>query len=129
MSKLPPKDIYPSWRANEVGKRVDRVVRVIVYATLALVMVFTFSVALSGCATTAQLGPDTYMASDALPDWQSQDNVLKKAAKHCASMGKVMLADNLQFSKVIYRCLDADDPAYVRPTYTNTPDIVIEDRR
>ena len=47
MSKLPPKDIYPSWRANEVGKRVDRVVRVIVYATLALVMVFTFSVALA----------------------------------------------------------------------------------
>lgn len=98
---------------------------------LAVVIGFGIAVVMmvTGCATTAQLGPDTYMASDALPDWQSQDNVLKKAAKHCASLDKVMLADNLQFSRVIYRCLDADDPEYRNQRYENTPNVVIEDRR
>ena len=96
-------------------------------------MIFRLAVlaALCGCAPFVRfsvMGPDTY----AVETGQSFTG-REQAAHYCSQMGKYVLITNTQQrfdgATTIFRCLNANDPDYRRPTYDRPPAAVIEDRR
>lgn len=90
---------------------------------------------LSGCAslcnssTFSQLGPDTYQASGVC----GGPTEAATAGTFCARMGKKVLVTNTRGyndgGATIFRCLNADDPEYARPTYQRSPNVIIQDNR
>lgn len=98
----------------------------------------------AGCSSTTgvlSLGPDTFhvSASSAGPGgFQSaQRDALNEANAHCRSLGKEILVSSTDGGyghprsnySVTFACLASNDPALVRPTLRQVPNVVIEDRR
>jgi hypothetical protein len=100
---------------------------------------------IAGCASTSgvlPLGPDTYRVSASRHNMSggspaAQSDALTSAQAHCAGLGKEMLVTNTSSSferphysfTATFRCLKQGDPALVRPSYEQAPDVVIQDRR
>ena len=90
--------------------------------------------ALSGCANLcdssfAQLGPDTYQASGHC----GGPAEVRSAGPFCAQMGLNVLVTNTHGyddnGTTVFRCLRPSDPAYGRPTYQRSPNVIIQDNR
>ena len=104
-----------------------------------------FILAISGCATNSgvmALGPDTYQISTGADNFRGGESgakrmALQNAQSYCAKLGKALLVKNMStgFSgnlrqvDVTFMCMNKNDPEYTRPTYENTPDIVIEEKK
>lgn len=87
------------------------------------------------------MGPDTFTVSAQKHNMaggapEAQSNALASANAHCAGLGKELMVKNTSSSferpfysySVTFQCLAKNDPALTRPTYTKTPDVVIENR-
>lgn len=87
------------------------------------------------------IGRDTFMVgSQARGGFISTADLIamsaQKANAYCATIGKSMTPDNIQNSGVrgftpqentfMFRCLDASDPGYARPSLRPSPTTVIE---
>ncbi|WP_041640511.1 hypothetical protein [Magnetococcus marinus] len=111
---------------------------------IAALSVVALSLALSACGSTGsvmQMGPDTFTVSAQKHNMsggapEAQSNALASANAHCAGLGKELMVKNMSSSferpfysySVTFQCLAKNDPALTRPTYTTTPDVVIENR-
>jgi hypothetical protein len=98
---------------------------------------------LSGCCTPINsgvlpMGPDTFSVSaDSFNASNAKKSALGQAEKHCSRLGKEILviktavakADGNFIYDVTFRCLSKDDPELKRPTYKQSPDVLIEDNR
>ena len=99
---------------------------------------------LTGCGSTGDvlpMGPDTFIVSASKHytsgGAEAQSNALSAANTHCASLGKEILVKNTSSNyaaafynfSVTFRCLDKNDPELARPSFQNSPDVIIEDRR
>jgi len=113
-----------------------------------LTFVILFNLFFVSCfsASVVKLGPDTYSYSQ-LAGWArgGESKAIEKAIiganVHCSKLGNEVLIKNISSStdtgkleglgraNVIFQCLAKDDPSLVRPTFRQTPDVVIEDRR
>lgn len=85
---------------------------------------------LAGCSMVhfSVMGPDTYAVETGQTFVGRQE-----AQRFCSERGKYVLITNSQQrfdgATTIFRCLNADDPEYQRPTYRKPPAAVIEDGR
>lgn len=105
-----------------------------------------FSVFLSACAQSSsvlKMGPDTYTVSiHAAPvrggETGAKSLAIKEASQYCLSENKQFLLKNMNArpsshlpggtADIIFRCLNENDPEYLRPNYSRSPDILIEER-
>ena len=101
-------------------------------------------VALAGCGTTGavmSVGPDTYMVTAQKHNLagglsSAQSNALEQANAKCAEEDKKLIVTNTttDFDRPMYtfsatfRCLSRGDRDLTRPTYQQSPDVVIESR-
>ena len=99
---------------------------------------FTTSIALmiAACASTTEVvpaGKDTYVIggyNDISGGAHAKSNLYKKANAHCEEMGRKLLpldeSVSLNQAELRFRCLNKDDPEYVRPIMELVPDVRIE---
>ena len=101
---------------------------------------FTAAAALmvTACTSITEVvpaGKDTYVVAgdDSLEETSGasiKTNLYKKANAHCETMGKKLLPLNESVSsyaaELRFRCLEEDDPEYVRPIMESVPDVRIE---
>ena len=92
------------------------------------------------CASVTEVvpaGKDTYVVAgdDALEGTSGANiktDLYKKANAHCETMGKKLLPLNETVSsytaELRFRCLEEDDPEYVRPIMESVPDVRIESK-
>jgi len=90
------------------------------------------------CASITEVvpaGKDTYVVAgdDSMQETSGaslKTSLYIKANAHCETMGKKLLPLNeTTFSyaaELRFRCLDEDDPEYVRPNMESVPDVKIE---
>ena len=78
-------------------------------------------------------GKDTYVVAgeDEFSSGASiKTDLYKKANTHCETMGKKLLPVNesvsLNAAELRFRCLEEDDPEYVRPVMESVPNVRIE---
>jgi len=87
------------------------------------------------------VGPDTYMVTAQKHNFagglsSAQSNALEQANAKCAEEGKQLIVTNTttDFDRPMYtfgitfRCLSQGDRDLTRPTYQQSPDVVIENR-
>lgn len=106
--------------------------------------IFVISVltALAGCSSTGtvmSVGPDTYMVTSQQHNMAggaagAQTNALAEANAKCSAEGKQVLVRNTEsgFARPFYtysitfRCLATGDRELQRPTFEQSPDVVIQ---
>ena len=80
-------------------------------------------------------GKDTYVVAgddslEGISGASIKTNLYKKANTHCETMGKKLLPVNESVSsyaaELRFRCLEEDDPEYVRPVMESVPNVRIE---
>lgn len=107
------------------------------------VLVFCGAI-LAACQSTNQvmpLGPDTYSVSARVHYLSgggpaATQKALAQANQHCAASNKQILVTNQSSqdgepfgnAQVTFRCLAAGDPGLVRPTYEQSPNVVVRHR-
>lgn len=91
-----------------------------------------------GCASVTEVvpaGKDTYVVAgddslEAISGASIKMSLYKKANTHCEMMGKKLLPLNESVStyaaELRFRCLDENDPEYVRPVMESVPNVRIE---
>ena len=94
------------------------------------------SLMVAACASITDVvpaGKDTYVVAgyDELRSGASiKPDLYKKANTHCETMGKKLLPVNesvsLNTAELRFRCLEEDDPEYVRPVMESVPNVRIE---
>lgn len=107
-------------------------------------IVLAATVALSGCGLKTYssgvmpLGPDTYTVSaDDLNPSNAKQAALTQASQYCANKDQELLVNhivdgsrgNRMYYDINFRCLGKNDPELKRPSFTKSPDIVIEERK
>jgi hypothetical protein len=80
----------------------------------------------SGCDKISILGPDTYMTGTGPFGCSSSSAMLKFANFYCSTMGKKILVKTFDRRQVIFQCLDQGDKDLHRPTYQESPDLIIQ---
>jgi len=102
-----------------------------------------FLIVLSGCASTriAPIGPDTFLIQRKAGTGYSSESGLKmdaleEANEHCKKLNKNLLVVSTETHAVAFastpsadvqfRCLDANDPEFKRPSLEPRADTVIE---
>ena len=96
---------------------------------------------LVACASTTEVvpaGKDTYVVAGDDAAWEGTSGakikatLYKKANAHCEKMGKKLLPLDESISsyaaELRFRCLEEDDPEYVRPIMESVPDVRIESK-
>ena len=100
---------------------------------------------LSGCVSTSEvleMGKDTYSVSATADGMRSAASARQSAFEAgrdtCAKQGKRFMLANESMSRtrmwidttvdVTFRCLNENDPEYVRPQIRQAPDVVIKDQ-
>ena len=99
---------------------------------------------LAGCGSTGavmSVGPDTYMVSAdkhylSGGEASAKTNALGQANKKCVDEGKQVVVNNVSSTRgvpfstatVTFQCLSPGDRDLRRPSYQQSPDIVIENR-
>ncbi|MGB5261883.1 MAG: hypothetical protein WBO34_15370 [Gammaproteobacteria bacterium] len=90
------------------------------------------------CASITEVvpaGKDTYVVAgddslEGISGASIKTGLYKKANTHCELMGKKLLPLNESVSaytaELRFRCLEEDDPEYVRPIMESVPDVKIE---
>lgn len=93
---------------------------------------------LAACATITEIvpaGKDTYVIAgeDSFEDISGasiKTDLYKKANTHCETMGKKLLPLDESISshtaELRFRCLNEDDPEYLRPNMESVPNVRIE---
>lgn len=101
---------------------------------------------LAGCVSTSdvlEVGRDTYSVSSTSDGYRSaaaaREHAFQAGAAKCSGMGKHFMLVNESTARtrmnidtttnVVFRCLSADDPAYVRPDVKPAPNMVIENQK
>lgn len=109
--------------------------------TLAIISAIT----LAGCGTTGgvlKMGPDTYRVSASKHGLSgggpiAESNALQTADAYCTKLGKQLLVTRtgsdfqrpFYTSTVTFQCLSEGDRDLRRPSYSQDPTVIIEDRR
>lgn len=99
---------------------------------------------LAGCGSTGgvmKLGPDTYAVTASKHNFaggapSAQSNALEMANTYCERIGREVLVKNtttgfdrpMYTYSVTFQCLAKNDPNLTRPTYKQSPNVVIENR-
>jgi hypothetical protein len=113
-----------------------------------LILVILFNLFFISCfsSSVVKVGPDTYSYSTQAGalyggEQKAVEKAISEANVHCSKLGNDVLINNISSStdrvqfkglgraNVIFQCLVKDDPSLVRPTFQQTPNVVIEDRR
>jgi len=94
------------------------------------------SLMVAACASITDVvpaGKDTYVVagdSEINSGASVKTDLYKKANAHCETMGKKLLPVNesvsSQAAELRFRCLEEDDPEYVRPVMESVPNVRIE---
>jgi|TARA_R110001592_G_scaffold229914_1_gene486592 hypothetical protein len=96
------------------------------------------SLVLVACASITEVvpaGKDTYVVAgddsfEEISGASIKTTLYKKANEHCEMMGKKLFPLNESVTshaaELRFRCLDEDDPEYVRPIMKSVPDVRIE---
>jgi putative hemolysin len=108
-------------KGEEMGRPVG-----IIFAALCLAV----TTILTGCSTSygpVPYGKDSYIVRAS--DWGNGSDAIKEANTHCASMGKVMMPRTFFQGRLIFSCVDKDDPEYRRPNMGNLPNTNININR
>lgn len=111
-----------------------------------LIFLVFLGILLMGCAASPdvqKLGPDTFLISSQVMFGPNKANsaraeALRSAEEFCLKQGKEVLVDEYRStghamsltgdSQVRFKCLDKGDRDLKRPTFRQTPDLVIENR-
>ena len=100
---------------------------------------------LSGCVSTSEvleMGKDTYSVSATADGMRSaasaRQSAFEAGRETCTKQGKRFMLANESMSRtrmwidttvdVTFRCLNENDPEYVRPQIRQAPDVVIKDQ-
>ena len=103
-------------------------------------------ITLSGCLSTSQvleMGRDTYSVTATADGYrlasQVRESAFQAGTEKCTSLGKRFMFINESTAStrmgidttvnVTFRCLNENDPEYVRPNIRQAPDVVIENQR
>lgn len=103
-------------------------------------------ITLSGCLSTSQvleMGRDTYSVTATADGYrlasQARESAFQAGTEKCTSLGKRFMLINESTARtrmgidttvtVTFRCLNENDPKYVRPNIQQTPNVVIENQR
>jgi hypothetical protein len=130
-------------KGNQMGTKMMVLVAQGQVAKLAMVVA---ALGLSACAATydvAKLGPDTYTVSSAASPARggasgARSLALARAAEYCQQMAREVMVINMAgqttnihgagSADVSFRCLTANDPQLVRPSYERSPDVIVQHR-